>query len=61
MGFGRECLPEPLEAEEPELWHRHERTGRPLGEPASLDRIKSLLGRIVRLAERGRKPKPHEE
>jgi putative transposase len=53
----REYLTEPLEAEEEQLWRRHERTGRPLGEPAFLDRIERLLGRIVRPAKRGPKPK----
>jgi putative transposase len=53
----REYLMEPLEAQEEQLWRRHERTGRPLGEPAFLDRIESLLGRIVRPAKRGPKPK----
>jgi len=52
----REFLTEAGEAEA-ELWRRHERTGRPLGEPAFLDRIEALLGRIVRPAKRGPKPK----
>ncbi len=41
----REYLMEPLEAEE-ELWRRHERTGRPLGAPAFLDRVEGVLGRL---------------
>lgn len=56
----RQYLLEPLEAAEAELWHRHERTGRPLGEPAFLDRIEGMLGRIVRPGKPGRKPKPQE-
>jgi putative transposase len=56
----REYLIEPLEAEQ-ELWRRHERTGRPLGEPAFLDRVESSLGRLVRPARRGRKPKRQEK
>jgi len=35
----------------------HERTGRPVGEPAFLDRIERLLGRTVRPAQRGPTPK----
>jgi len=55
----REYLMEPLEAKQEELWRRHERTGRPLGEAAFLDRIEAVLGRPVRPAKRGPKgPKP---
>jgi putative transposase len=57
----RAYLLEPLGAQEEQLWRRHERTGRPLGEPAFLDRVESLLGRIVRPAQRGRKPKGQEK
>jgi len=53
----REYLLEPWEAAEEELWRRHERTGRPLGAPAFLDRVERLLGRFVRPAKRGPKPK----
>jgi len=53
----REFVPEPLEAAEADLWRRYERTGRPLGEPGFLDRIERLLGRPVRPAKRGPKPK----
>jgi hypothetical protein len=56
----RECLTEALEADEAELWRHHEQTRRPLGEPAFLDRIEGTLGRIVRPAKRGRKPKRQE-
>jgi len=45
---GREYVREPLAAQEEELWRRHERTGRPLGAAAFLDRVESLPGRIVR-------------
>jgi hypothetical protein len=51
---------EPLQAPEEELWCRHERTRRPLGEPAFLDNVESLLGRLVRPAKRGPKPKQWE-
>ena len=57
----RAYLREPLEAAEEELWRRHERTGRPLGAPAFLDRIERLLGRIVRPAKPGCKPKQREK
>jgi len=57
----REFLTEALEAQEIELLRRHERTGRPLGASAFLDRIERTLGRIVRPAKRGRKPKPAEK
>ena len=57
----REYLMQPLEAKEGEMWRQHERTGRPLGEPAFLDRVERLLGRLVRPAKRGRKPKPPEK
>jgi hypothetical protein len=53
-----------LERREPaeEPWRRrHERTGRPLGEPAFLDRMERILGRTVRPAKAGRKPKPQEQ
>ena len=36
---------------------RHERTGHPLGSPAFLDKIESLLNRALRPARRGPKPK----
>ncbi len=52
----REFLTEACEAEA-DVWRRHERTGRPLGEPAFLDRIEAILGRVVRPAQRGPKPK----
>jgi len=57
----REYLMEPLEAKQEELWGCHERTGRPLGEPAFLDRIEAVLGRLVRPAKRGPKPKGQED
>jgi putative transposase len=57
----RESLTEALEADEAELLRRHERTGRPLNEPALLNRIEGILERIVRPAQRGRKPKRQEK
>ena len=55
----REFLTEALAADEAELLRRHGRTGRPLGEPAFLDRIERMLHRVVRPAKRG--PKPMEK
>ncbi|HSV99941.1 MAG TPA: hypothetical protein VLI39_07195 [Sedimentisphaerales bacterium] len=57
----RECLMEPLEATQEEPWRCHERTGRPLREPAFLDRIEDIPGRIIRPAKLGRKPKRQEK
>ena len=57
----REYLLEPREAKEEEIWRQHERTGRPLGEATFLDRVERLVGRPVRPAKRGRKPKPPEK
>jgi putative transposase len=53
----REFLSERVPADEAELWRVHERTGRPLGAPAFLDRIERLLHRRIRPAKPGRKPK----
>lgn len=47
-------------ADEPddlEAFHRHKNTGRPLGDKAFLDRLERRLGRALRPAKRGRKPK----
>ena len=57
----REFLTEALESDEIELLRRHERTGWPLGQAAFLDRIEETLGRIVRPAKPGRKPKRQEK
>jgi putative transposase len=57
----RACLTEGLDAEEIALLRGHERTGRPLGEAAFLDRIEKRLGRRVRPAKAGRKPKRREK
>jgi putative transposase len=53
----RRFLTEAMTPEEMDLLRRHERTGRPLGEAAFLDRIERTLHRIVRPAKAGRKPK----
>ena len=55
----RQYLLEPREAAEQDVWRQHERTGRPLGESAFLERIERRLGRIIRPAKRG--PKPREK
>ena len=57
----RAFLTEALTPEQAEVLRAHERTGRPLGEPAFLDRIERTLHRIVRPARPGRKPKPPEK
>ena len=57
----REFLTEALATDEAELLRRHERTGRPLGEPAFLDRIERMLHRVVRPAKRGLKPRRREK
>ena len=36
---------------------RHTRTGRPLGEPGFVERLESLLGRVLRPGKRGPKLK----
>jgi hypothetical protein len=41
--------------------HRHQRTGRPLGESVFLERVERTLGRVVRPAKRGRKAKRAEK
>ncbi len=53
----REFLTEALVTEEAELWRGHERTGRPLGTPTFLERIERALGRRVRPAKPGPKPR----
>jgi putative transposase len=57
----REFLAQAMEADEVKLMRSHERTGRPLGESGFLDRIEKMLGRIVRPAKPGRKPKRLEK
>ena len=57
----REFPAQAMEADEVELMRSHERTGRPLGESRFLDRIEKTLGRIVRPAKPGRKPKRREK
>jgi putative transposase len=56
-GDWREFLTEGLEVDDAELFRRHERTGRPLGEAPFLERIEKALGRMVRPRKAGRKPK----
>jgi putative transposase len=60
-GDWREFLSEGLEVNDAELFRRHERTGRPLGEASFLERIENVLGRIVRPNKAGRKPKRREK
>jgi putative transposase len=60
-GDWREFLREGLEANEADLFRRHERTGRPLGEASFLERIEKAVGRMVRPMKAGRKPKRKEK
>jgi putative transposase len=60
-GDWREFLSEGLEVNDAELFRRHERTGRPLGEASFLERIEKRLGRILRPNQPGRKPKTREK
>jgi hypothetical protein len=53
----RQFLTEAMTPEEMKLLRRHERTGRPLGQPAFLNRIERTLHRIVRQAKPGYKRK----
>ena len=57
----REFLMAAVEAKDIERLRGHERTGRPLGSAAFLDRIETMLERIVRPAKPGRKPKRPEK
>lgn len=50
-------LAEGLRDDEIEDLRCHTRTGRPLGDPTFVDRLESLLGRILRPGKRGPKPK----
>ncbi len=60
-GDWRAFLCEGLEADEAELFRRHERTGRPLGQARFLERIEKTLGRVIRPNKRGPKPKNVEK
>jgi putative transposase len=53
-------LNEGLIEEDMDRIRRHTRTSRPLGEPAFLDRLEHLIGRILRPLKRGPKPKQEE-
>ena len=56
-GDWRAFLAEGLEANDAELFRRHERTGRPLGDASFVERIEKALGRIVHPNKPGPKPK----
>jgi hypothetical protein len=53
----RALMAEGLGPEQAALLRRHERTGRPLGSAAFLQRLEAKLGRILRKKPPGRKPK----
>ena len=46
-----------VDEEEVRLLRRHERTGQPLGSVHFLDRLKGMLGRVLRPRKAGRKAK----
>jgi putative transposase len=48
-------------ADEADVLRRHERTGRPLGDPSFVDGIEERLGRKLRQGKRGRKSGPPYE
>ena len=56
-GDWSDFLGEPASEEQCEALRRHERTGRPLGSDAFLDRIERALGRPLRPQKPGPKPK----
>ena len=53
----RAYLAEGLEPEQVDVLRRHERTGRPLGSAAFIQRLERRLGRILQKKPPGRKPK----
>ena len=57
VGGWEEFLGGALSEEECETFRRHERTGRPLGSAAFVERIERDLGRVLRPRKAGRKPK----
>lgn len=50
-------LSAPTRAEEAELFARHSRTGRPLGDADFVERLEKKLGRVLRPLKRGPKPR----
>ena len=58
-GWG-EFLRETPSSDEVAMLRRHERTGRPLGDPTFVDQVENLLGRSLRRNKPGRKPSVHE-
>ncbi len=55
-GDWRQFLSEGLDADEVELFRRHERTGRPLGQTPFLERLEKTLQRVIRPRKRGPRP-----
>jgi len=53
----RSFLADGVDAEDVELLHRHERSGRTLGGPRFLERLEKMLGRVLRRNKPGQKPK----
>ena len=58
-GWG-EFLRETPSPDEVAMLRKHERTGRPLGEPTFVGQVENLLGRSLRRNKPGRKPSVHE-
>jgi len=58
FGEWSELLASGLSKEGGEVIRSHERTGRPLGPPAFVDRLERLLRRTLKPQRRGPKPKP---
>ena len=54
--FLKSAIPE----EELKDLREHQRTGRPLGSPTFLDRLETLVGRVLKPLKRGPKPKPRK-
>ena len=55
FGDWREFLASSLEDEELELFRRHERSGRPLGDGGFVEKLEKLVGRILRPGKPGPK------
>ncbi len=60
-GDWREFLREGLADDEVELFRRHERTGRPLGETLFLERLEKMLQRVIRPRKRGPRPRKADD
>ena len=57
IGDWRAFLSLPVDDDEVDLLRRHQRTGRPLGDDAFVDRLEADLGRTLRRGKPGPKPR----